>query len=83
MVLHAEVVKFLVETGARVAAKDDTGETALMKACSLAAPCGDACALVSSCGVNTCVSTEQGKSGHVDVIRFLIDAQLLQRSLAD
>ena len=34
---YDEVAKFLVEKGARVSAKDDSGETALMKACSSAA----------------------------------------------
>lgn len=32
----SQVVKFLVDHGARVSAKDDLGETALMKACCLA-----------------------------------------------
>ena len=32
----AEIVRFLVERGARISAKDDAGETSLMKACFLA-----------------------------------------------
>lgn len=35
---HSEVVKFLVEQGARISAKDDTGETSLMKAWRWAMP---------------------------------------------
>lgn len=34
---YIQVVTFLVEKGARISAKDDMGETALMKACALAA----------------------------------------------
>ena len=69
----SQVVKFLVEQGARISAKDDAGETSLMKACLLA---GRSLELGSAGGQNP------GKGGHTDIIKFLIDSQLMQRNWA-